>query len=74
MLADHFVSYLEAVWNGVRRAKASNKTLEQAKAEMPLKDFPEVSKLPNETLRGTEWEILDIHQQNIEHLWKVLER
>jgi len=67
-----FVSYLEAVWNGVQRAKTSGKTLEQAKAEIPLKDFPEIAKLPNEELRGTEWEILDIHQQNIEHLWKVL--
>ncbi len=69
-----FVSYLEELWNGIRRAKSNGKTLEQAKAEMPLKDFPEVAKLSNETLRGTEWEILDIHQQNIEHLWKVLGR
>jgi glyoxylase-like metal-dependent hydrolase (beta-lactamase superfamily II) len=66
------VSYLEELWKGVRRAKANGKTLEQAKAEIPLKDFPAVSKLPNENLRGTEWEILDIHQQNIEHMWKVL--
>jgi glyoxylase-like metal-dependent hydrolase (beta-lactamase superfamily II) len=67
-----FVSYLEQLWNKLRRAKASGETLEQVKAETPLKDFPEVAKLPNESLRGTEWEILDIHQQNIEHLWKVL--
>jgi glyoxylase-like metal-dependent hydrolase (beta-lactamase superfamily II) len=69
-----FVSYLEEVWNRVRRAKASGKTLDQAKTETPLKDFPEIAKLPNETLRGSEWEILDIHQQNIDHLWKVLEK
>jgi glyoxylase-like metal-dependent hydrolase (beta-lactamase superfamily II) len=68
------VSYLEELWRKVRRAKANGQTFEQAKAETPLKDFPEVAKLPNESLRGTEWEILDIHQQNIEHLWKVLGR
>jgi glyoxylase-like metal-dependent hydrolase (beta-lactamase superfamily II) len=73
-LCQRFVSYLEELWNGVRRAKSNGKTLEQAKAEMPLKNFPGVATVPNETERGTEWEILDIHQQNIEHLWKVLER
>jgi glyoxylase-like metal-dependent hydrolase (beta-lactamase superfamily II) len=67
-----FVSYLEKLWNKLRRAKASGETLEQVKAETPLQDFPEVAKLSNESLRGSEWEILDIHQQNIEHLWKVL--
>jgi glyoxylase-like metal-dependent hydrolase (beta-lactamase superfamily II) len=66
------VSCFEELWNRVRRAKADGKTLEQVKAEMPLKDFPEVAKPSNEINRGTEWEILDIHQQNIEHLWKVL--
>jgi glyoxylase-like metal-dependent hydrolase (beta-lactamase superfamily II) len=69
-----FVSYLEDVWNKLRRAKSNSNTLEQAKAEIPLKDFPEVAKLPNEKYRGSQWEILDIHQQNIEHLWKVLEK
>jgi len=67
-----FVSYLEKLWEGVRRAQAAGKTLEQTKAELPLTNFPEVAKLPNEELRGTQWEILDIHQQNIDHLWKVL--
>jgi len=67
-----FVSYLEKLWDGVRRAQAAGKTLEQTKAELPLTNFPEVAKLPNEELRGTQWEILDIHQQNIDHLWKVL--
>jgi glyoxylase-like metal-dependent hydrolase (beta-lactamase superfamily II) len=69
-----FVSYLEVMWNSIRRAKSNGKTLEQVKTEMPLKDFHEIAKLPNEKYRGTEWEILDIHQQNIEHLWKVLGR
>jgi glyoxylase-like metal-dependent hydrolase (beta-lactamase superfamily II) len=67
-----FVSYLEKLWNGVRRAKAEGKTLEQTKAELPLQDFPEVAKLPNENLRGTQWEILDVHRQNIDRLWAVL--
>jgi glyoxylase-like metal-dependent hydrolase (beta-lactamase superfamily II) len=68
-----FVSYLEGVWNGVRRANSSGKTLEQAKADIQLRDFPEIARLPNEELRGTEWENLDIHGHNIEHLWKVLD-
>ena len=69
-----FVSYVEGVWNGVKRARAAGKTLEQAKAEVPLSAFPAIAKLPNEELRGTEWENLDIHGHNVEHLWKVLER
>jgi glyoxylase-like metal-dependent hydrolase (beta-lactamase superfamily II) len=66
------VSYLEKLWAGVRRAKADGKTLEQAKAGLPLQSFPEVAKLTNENLRGTEWEVLDIHQQNVDFLWSVL--
>ena len=68
-----FLTYLEGLWRGVRRAKAAGKTLDQAKSEILLKDFPEIAKLPNEELRGTEWENLDIHGHNIEHLWHVLE-
>ncbi len=69
-----FVSYLEGVWGVVRRARAAGKTLEQAKADVPLKAFPAIAKLPNEELRGSEWENLDIHGHNVEHLWKVLDR
>jgi glyoxylase-like metal-dependent hydrolase (beta-lactamase superfamily II) len=69
-----FSSYVEEVWNKIRRAKASGKTLDQAKTEMPLKEFPNVAGLPNEKYRGSQWEILDIHQMNIDHLWKVLEK
>jgi glyoxylase-like metal-dependent hydrolase (beta-lactamase superfamily II) len=67
------VSYLEELWRKVRLAKASGKTLAEIKADIPLKNFPEIAKFPNEYLRGTEWEILDIHQQNIEHMWRALE-
>ncbi len=66
------VAYLENLWQKVRVAKSSGKTLSDTTAEIPLKDFPDMAKLPNEYLRGTEWEILDIHRQNIEHMWKVL--
>lgn len=68
-----FVSYLEGVWNGVKRARSGGRTLEQAKADVPLTSFPAVAKLPNEDLRGTEWENLDIHGHNVERLWKVLD-
>ena len=69
-----YVSYLQGVWDGVKRARGSGRTLEQAKADLPLTAFPAVAKLPNEDLRGTEWENLDIHGHNIERLWKVLDR
>jgi glyoxylase-like metal-dependent hydrolase (beta-lactamase superfamily II) len=70
-----FVSYLEKLWTEVRRAKAGGKTLEQTKTNLSLQEhFPEVAKLQNQSLPGTQWEVLDIHQQNIEHLWKVLEK
>lgn len=69
-----YVAYLEAVWNGLRSARAKGRTLEQAKADLPLSGFPGVAGLPNEELRGTEWENLDIHGHNIERLWKALER
>jgi glyoxylase-like metal-dependent hydrolase (beta-lactamase superfamily II) len=67
-----FVAYLDGVWNGVRAARSKGKTLEQAKAGIRLADFPETARLPNEELRGTQWENLDIHGHNIEHLWNVL--
>ena len=69
-----FVSYVEELWNKIRLAKAGGKTLDQVKTELLLKEFPEVAKLPNEKFVGSQWEILDIHKQNIEHLWKVLEK
>jgi glyoxylase-like metal-dependent hydrolase (beta-lactamase superfamily II) len=69
-----YVAYLEGVWNGLRSARAKGRTLEQAKADLPLAGFPGVAGLPNEELRGTEWENLDIHGHNIERLWKALDR
>ena len=69
-----FYAYLEQLWNGVRRAKAGGKTFEQCCAALPLQDFSEMAKQPNESLRGTEWEILDVHRQNIGFFWKVLEK
>jgi len=71
---EEFVSYLEGVWNGVRRARSGGRTLDQAKVDIPLKGFPAIAKLPNEQLRGTEWENLDIHGLNIERMWKALDR
>jgi glyoxylase-like metal-dependent hydrolase (beta-lactamase superfamily II) len=70
---EEFVSYLEGVWDGVRRARTGGRTLDQAKADIPLKNFPAIAKLPNEQLRGTEWENLDIHGNNIERMWKALD-
>jgi glyoxylase-like metal-dependent hydrolase (beta-lactamase superfamily II) len=67
-----FVSYLEKLWAGLRRARADGQTLEQARTGLPRQSFPEVANLPNEKNRGTQWEILDIHQRNIGFLWKVL--
>ena len=55
-------------------ARAQGRTLDQAKADLPLKGFPAVAGLPNEELRGTEWENLDIHGHNIERLWTTLDR
>lgn len=71
---EEFVSYLEGVWNGVRRARTAGRTLDQAKAEMPLTGFPAIARLPNEQLRGTEWENLDIHGHNIDRMWKALDK
>lgn len=67
------VAYLQELWSKVRQAKTSGKTLAETAAETPLKNFSDMGKVSNEYLRGTEWEILDIHRQNIEHMWKVLE-
>lgn len=69
-----YVDYLEGLWHGVKSARASGRTLDQAKADLPLTSFPTVAGLPNEELRGTEWENLDIHGHNIERLWTMLER
>jgi len=67
-----FFDYLEKLWTGVKHAKAAGKTLEQIRAALPLQEFSEMAKQPNEAFRGTEWEVLDIHQRNIDFLWKVL--
>jgi len=69
---EQFLAYLEKMWAGVRRAKAEGKTLEQARAALPLKDFPMVTQLSNQLFVGTEWEIRDIHQNNVDFFWKVL--
>jgi hypothetical protein len=69
---EQFLGYLDQMWAGVRRAKAEGKTLEQARAALPLKDFPTVARLSNQAFAGTEWEIRDIHQDNVDFFWKVL--
>jgi glyoxylase-like metal-dependent hydrolase (beta-lactamase superfamily II) len=66
------VAYLEKLWADLRSARADGKTLEQARADFPRQSFPEVANLSNEKNRGTPWERLDIHNQNIGILWKVL--
>jgi glyoxylase-like metal-dependent hydrolase (beta-lactamase superfamily II) len=68
-----FLQYLDGVWAGVRRGRSLGLTLDQTAATIPLQDYPELAKLPNENLRGTEWENLDLHRHNIERLWKVLD-
>jgi glyoxylase-like metal-dependent hydrolase (beta-lactamase superfamily II) len=69
------LSYLEKLWGEVRRLKAEGKTLEQAKATLPLKErFPEVADLRDEMFKGTKYETLGIHQYNVEFLWKTLEK
>ena len=68
-----FLSYLEGLWGEIRRAKSAGETIEQLKARLPLAGrFPEMAKLNNSNLVGTEWEIRDIHGQNIDVLWKTL--
>jgi hypothetical protein len=69
---EHFLGYLDQMWAGVRRAKAEGKNLEQARAALPLKDFPMYAKLSNSSFVGTEWEIRDIQQNNVDFFWKVL--
>ena len=67
-----FVSYLEGLWSEVRQAKNAGETIAQLKARLPLASrFPEVAKLNNSNLVGTEWEIRDIHNQNIDVLWNA---
>ena len=61
------VAYLEKLWNEVRRAKAAGKTLEQTKAALQRdKVFPETAEL-----NGAAEELPNIHEHNIEALWKV---
>ncbi len=71
---EQFLGYLDKTWAGVRRAKADGKTLEQARAALPLKDFPMAAQLSNQAFVGTEWEIRDIHWDNVDFFWKVLSR
>ena len=71
---ERFLGYLEKMWIGVRRAKTEGKTLEQARAALPLKDFPVYAQLPNEAFVGTEWEVRNIQQNNVDFFWKVLSR
>jgi len=68
-----FVSYLEGVWSGVG-ARERPEDAGPGEGRGPLAKFPAIAKLPNEELRGTEWENLDIHGHNVERLWKVLDR
>ena len=69
---EQFLGYLESMWSGVRRAKAQGQTLEQARAALPLRDFPAYAQFPNDSFLGTEWEIRDLQQHNVDFFWKVL--
>jgi glyoxylase-like metal-dependent hydrolase (beta-lactamase superfamily II) len=69
-----FLSYLEKLWSEVRRAKGDGKTLEQAQADLQLNTrFPETADLKNVALPGTIYETPNIHQRNIEFMWRALE-
>lgn len=69
-----FLSYLEKLWSEVRREKAEGKTLEQAKADLQLGTrFPETADLKNVSLAGSIYETPNIHQRNIEYMWRALE-
>lgn len=60
-------TYVEKLWNEVRRAKAAGETLDQAKqATRRAELFPEVA-----TLKDKAYGISSIHQRNIEMLWNA---
>jgi cyclase len=68
------LAYLQRLWSEVRRAKAEGKTLEQAKAALPLKErFPEVAGRQDAAWAGTQYEIPGVHMYNVEFLWKALD-
>lgn len=67
-----FMGYIEKLWGDVRRAKAEGKTVEQTVSALSLAEhFPGVAALKNETFRDSPYEILNIHQRNIEVMWKA---
>lgn len=69
----YFASYLEDLWAEARRAREAGDSLAQLKARLPLTSrFPEMAKLTNSNLVGTEWEVQDLHSRNIDVLWKAL--
>jgi glyoxylase-like metal-dependent hydrolase (beta-lactamase superfamily II) len=69
---EQFLGYLEKMWTGVRRVKAVGQSLEQARASLPLKDFPAYARFPNDAFLGTEWEIRDLQTHNVDFFWQVL--
>lgn len=72
---ERFTTYLERLWTGLKRAHAEGKTQEQARTEGAFKEhFADFAQWPNESNRGTEWEVLDLHQRNLDQLWDVLTR
>jgi glyoxylase-like metal-dependent hydrolase (beta-lactamase superfamily II) len=67
-------TYLQSLWSGLARARASGRTLDEAKAEFAVeRAFPDL-KDKRRDIRGRDGAAADAHVQNIDVLWRALER
>ena len=67
-------TYLQSLWSGLARARASGRTLDEAKAEFAVeRAFPDL-KDKRRDIKGRNGAAADAHVQNIDVLWHALER
>lgn len=65
-------NYLKKLWDKAQSFKKEGKSIDIAKTELDLeRKFPELKGFKNSVYEGSQWEISDIHKNNIERFWSL---
>jgi hypothetical protein len=74
VLSEHY-RYMKSLWEQMQQLKNEKKTLGEIKTTLKFETkFKEFGNLNNSVFPGTPWEILNIHENNIESFWLLLDK
>ena len=74
VLSEHY-RYIKLLWEQMQQLKNEKKTLGEIKTTLKFETkFKEFGNLNNSVFPGTPWEILNIHENNIESIWLLLDK